>query len=591
MPLYTVDFETEAIVGNPTIDPPEPVGVAIKHEDHPGQYFPMNEDTAHILRALWDDPDAELLFHNAPFDLCVAEKHLGLKMPPWERVHDTMFLLYLRDPYSHSLSLKPSAERYLNVPPDEQDRLKEWILTHVREAKEKDWGAYIARAPFEIVEPYAIGDVDRTKALYDHLLPDINLEPYNRERELMPILIRATQKGIRVDRERLLKDYPIWCGWLDWVTHLIRVRLESPSLNPGSGPQLAAALDRLDLVTEWKLTPTGRKSTKKEYLLDSIKDPNLLAMLLYRSTLDTCLGTFYLSWIDKSEQDGRVHPNWNAIRSTEGRRKGTRTGRLSSDNPNFQNVPTEFSFEIPEGLPPLPQMRDYVLPEEGHVWLKRDFSSQEIRILAHFEDGTLMEAYIDDPGMDPHALAQELMLQATYVEYPRKAVKITAFLIVYGGGIPALSQQLHRPPDEAAKLRSAYYNAFPGVKTLGNDTKRRGDSGQPIQTWGGRLYYAEPSKIINGYYRDFGYKLLNYLIQGSAADQTKQCLIDWHNARPEEDIFMATVHDEINISVPIERKEEGMRVLREAMDQKLFDVPMRSEGFCGTTWHQLEGMD
>lgn len=101
------------------------------------------------------------------------------------------------------------------------------------------------------------------------------------------------------------------------------------------------------------------------------------------------------------------------------------------------------------------------------------------------------------------------------------------------------------------------------------------------------MYYREPSKVVNGRKMDFSYKLLNYLIQGSSADQTKQCLIDWIGAKPDSHIFLATVHDELNISVPKEEWESGMELLKRYMNQDLFDVPMRSEGFYGDNWYDL----
>jgi DNA polymerase I-like protein with 3'-5' exonuclease and polymerase domains len=105
----------------------------------------------------------------------------------------------------------------------------------------------------------------------------------------------------------------------------------------------------------------------------------------------------------------------------------------------------------------------------------------------------------------------------------------------------------------------------------------------PITTWGGRKYYKEPHAE-----RDLSYKLLNFLVQGSAADQTKQSLIDWDNERAPEDMLLASVHDEINISVPIDRADDGMRRLRLAMNKDRFDVPFLSEGYAGLNWSEIE---
>ena len=166
--MITLDFETEAIEGNPLASPPRPVGLAIWWPSGIKEYITDEQ----AMRDNWNaalNSTHDLLFHNAPFDLSVGCEWLGGEWPNWRRVHDIMYLLFLADPYAWSLSLKPSAERYLNEPPEEQDLLKEWILANVPSAKKSDWAAYICLAPEEIVRPYAIGDVVRTKRLYDFL--------------------------------------------------------------------------------------------------------------------------------------------------------------------------------------------------------------------------------------------------------------------------------------------------------------------------------------------------------------------------------------------------------------------------------------
>jgi DNA polymerase I-like protein with 3'-5' exonuclease and polymerase domains len=370
----------------------------------------------------------------------------------------------------------------------------------------------------------------------------------------------------------------------------IREATKSPNLNPGSNDELALALRSSGLITGFIQTPGGKDSVAKKNLLAVCRDKELLNLLNYRGTLETCLNTFMLPWLEQSYEDGRVHSQWNQVRGFEsGRKRGTRTGRLSSNDPNLQNPPNDFSSILPiDGLPSLPTLRSYLLPEEGHKWLKRDFSSQEIRILAHYEDATLLEAYQANPSLDPHSHAKQLMQEATGNDYPRKNVKITAFTVVYGGGGGKIAQTLGIPTAEGYAIKDAYLRAFPGIRELGRDTSYAGRSGAGITTWGGRHYLAEPPKMINGQYRDFNYKLMNYLIQGSAADQTKQCLNEWYDMKDPATVFLATVHDEINCSAPVEISEREMAVLKAAMDQPLFDSPSQSEGFFGDNWAECK---
>jgi DNA polymerase-1 len=501
-----------------------------------------------------------------------------------------MYLLYLADPYAPTLSLKPSAERYLGVVPEERDALTEWILSHVPEATRKSAGAYIVRAPVELIAPYAIGDVTRTLGIYEHLIDKVPLGAYDRERQLMPTLLEATRRGVRVNRPALEATLEASIAALDAADARVRAMLAAPGLDVSNGPALADALAAKGIVTEFIPTPGGARSVSKENLARVIKDPVILSLLQYRSSLSTCISTFMTGWLNLSAADGRLHPEWNQVRTNEdGKRYGTRTGRLSCSNPNLQNVPTEFDQEIPEGLPDLPFMRQFLLPEEGHFWLKRDFSGQELRWAAHFEDGPLLAAYQANPSLDPHQLTKERILEMLGKDFDRKHVKITGFQIIYGGGVPAISMNVGCSRAEAAEFKAAYFMAMPGIEELAKDTSRMGRAGEPITTWGGRKYYKEVSDKFPD--RDFSYKLLNYLIQGSASDQTKQAIIDWSSTRFCESRFLATVHDEINISVPMDEWEVHMEHLRETMDAPRGDCPMKSEGFVGVNWHEIEACE
>ena len=591
--MLTLDFETEAIVGNLIVHPPRPVGLAVTFDDMHSEYITEWEHMWRFWLSAINGKE-DLCFHNAPFDLRVGQEAFGTPFPPWERIHDTMYLLYLKDPHADSLSLKPSADRYLDLPPEEQDDLKAWILTHVPQSKASDWGAYICEAPESLVAPYAKGDTLRTRLLFDELRGAVPEEPYNRERELMPYLVQSTLQGIRCNRPHLEATLEAAQAAQGRCEDLIRGKLGQPNLNPHSGPELARALqDSTCIRTDigWPTTPTGKMSTARDNLIMMIEDPELLNLLVYTGAMQTCIGTFLDPWLRKSEATGRLHPNWNQIRTTHGGKssKGTRTGRLSSDDPNFQNVPNPFGFDLPEGLVAMPNLREFILPEEGHVWLKRDWSGQEMRILAHFEDGPLAEAYRADPDLDPHGMVKEMIYVMFAKDFPRRFVKETGFGAIYGMGAPGLAQKIGGiSVSEAQDLQDGFYAALPGVKELQKGTKRRGRSGQCITTWGGRQYYAETPRVIKGAYRSFEYKLTNYLIQGSAADQAKQCLIDWFKNKPNQDVFMATVHDEINISAPEEEKHRAMSTLKDYMNQDYFDVPMRSEPFMGPNWGSLE---
>lgn len=633
----TIDFETHGIEGRPKY-PPIPVGVSIKYPGKKAKYWAWGHPTGNNcsfgeakseLAKAWAHKDG-ILCQNAKFDVDVAECHFNFKPLPWDKVHDTLFLLFLDDPHQIELGLKPSAERLLGLPPEEQDAVGEWLIANqpvpgvrISRSKQSDhyFGRYIALAPGDLVGKYANGDVERTEAIFQLLWQKTvdreMLVAYDRERKLAPILLRMERRGVPVDHKRLRADvdnYNEWRTKLDaWIIKTIKAPAD---INLDSGAQLvdamvAAKKANPDLMPR---TPTGKFQTNKEALLLGVTDKVLLAVLKYRTQLKTCLGTFMEPWLATADASGGlIYTTWNQTKSTEsGGAVGTRTGRLSS-TPNFQNIPKEFNpifahdeadpakaKKLPKcpfkDLPPLPLVRSYVVPFKGHVFVDRDYSQQEPRILAHFDGGQLMDTYLANPWVDFHDYAKaELEKMGKF--YDRKPVKNTNLGLIYGMGVGKLAQKNDMSVEEASELKKAILVLYPGLKAMYQDMKVRAKSKQPIRTWGGREYYCEEPKLIDGRIREFDYKLVNVLIQGSAADCTKEAIIRFDDAvtaagRQDDWFLLLNVHDQLTASVPTKDKREAMEVLRVQMESVEFDVPILSEGsVSATNWAELKDYD
>jgi DNA polymerase I-like protein with 3'-5' exonuclease and polymerase domains len=151
---------------------------------------------------------------------------MGIAFP--RKWHDTLLLAYLHSPDEHTYALKPMSEKFLKMRPEERDEVREWILANIKEAKKSTWGAFIAFAPVATVGPYAIGDVERTWRMFQFLAPTIFDQmpaPYNRERRLLPHLVAAERRGIRVDRELLQQWEVELTGALYRVEHRQRRRV------------------------------------------------------------------------------------------------------------------------------------------------------------------------------------------------------------------------------------------------------------------------------------------------------------------------------------------------------------------------------
>lgn len=627
-----VDFETEGIERRPNY-PPVPGGVAIQlpgerkstyyawnHHDKNGKPLDNNttkEQVARRLRDIWRSK-MPVAFMHGKFDMDVAEVHFGLPLLPWERYHDVEYLLFLFDPHAKELALKPSAERILGIPPEERNLLEDWIITNIPEARKKpsEWGAFIIQAPVKIAGPYANGDNFRTKKLLKRLLPEIlkrNMGPgYDRERRIMPIFLKNERVGIRADLERMEKDYVTYLAARERAANWLRKTLKAPDLNLDADKDVGEVLNREGIVTEWTWTKGGhgrapqRSVSKKTMTLDKFHNAKVALTFGYYNRLGTCLSMFFEPWIRMaSEARGYVHPTTNQTRQDRnGGNVGTRTGRPSCDNPNFYNVPKNFEdkddgYKHPvfhKNLPPLPLMRQYLLPDKGQTWIHRDFNQQELRMTAHFEDGGLAAKYCAEPRyredgefcFDIHSEVQSAIKEIAGLMVSRGGTKIVNFADLYGRGITTLAEALHVSRKEAEAIRAAKNAFMPGVSTLTALVKARGGQGFPIRTWGGREYFVEPPRYVEKYKRvmDFAYKLLNYLVQGSCADVTKEAIIRYDAHPKRRARFLVTVYDELNASSPVPRKD--MPVLREVMEGIECDVPLLSDGKHGPNWGALQ---
>lgn len=572
----TIDFETEAIS---SALPPRPVGVAIKF-DHDTSYYYTNLDHAkHVISSALDVGYIPI-FHNAAFDTAIMKVYWNIDVREFE---DTLYLVFLHNPFG-KLALKEASEIILEWPPEERDLVKEWILRRVPKATKSNWGGFICKAPSELVAPYACGDVDRTWALFCRLRDFTQNEPYLRETALMPYLRDNTLRGVKIDEERLSNDIVNYEQVLINTDNYIFKMLSAKPFNINSGEELANALEKSGMQCNWVYTEkSGKRSTSADNLKLAITDAHVLEVLDYRNKLYGFLNTYMKSWAAKLI-NGRIHFGWNQVRNYERKDvKGTRTGRATTV-PSIVNIPN--LFDVPEGFYALPNVKSYILPDEGQLVLKRDFASQELRILAHFEDDILQEAYIKEPNLDMHAKVAQIINKVTGNKLgedfstARRIAKTIAFSILYGQGISELAKKLQIGYNEAANLKAAYYTAIPGIKVIQQQIKAEFKEEKPIATLGGRHYNKEPHPT-----RDLTYKGLNYLIQGSGADLTKQAVLDYCRAKKDGNLLMV-VYDDITITGTLEE----MEILKQAMEESLKDklkVPILSDGYTGPNYGQL----
>lgn len=612
MKPIVVDFETEPIQPRPHY-PPRPVSVALwepgrKPEfwawGHPEGNNCTRDQIRRRLRSAWNDPRG-LLFHAALFDLDVGETHLGLRLPPWHRIHDSAAALFLADPNAEALALKPAAEAYLGWPQEDQEPLKRWILAHVPEARRRpsQWEAWISRLPGTLAAGRALGDIRRTRALWERAYEPS--EPYDRERRLIPVLLGMERRGVPVDVPGLERDAREGRRQLDAVDRWLRQRLRAPYLEPDKREQLADALEDAHLVDEWLMTapskrhPEGSRMTGWEALREVCKDRAVVDVLRYRGILRTQVRTFAEPWLAQArETGGRVYVRFNPVRAASAMRRkqvGARTGRLSS-TPNLMNVSEAQPVLVrSEGaiaraekraetllVPPracrLLDIRSRVRAPRGRLLGDHDYNQQELRNLAHLAGGPLADAYRREPRTDAHGFVHGIVVPAIGRELSRRNVKAVDFGVLFGEGVGLLAQKLHCERALAQEIRAACKRAL-GAESLDRKLKAQGY----CVTIGGRYCPVEPPSVVHGRLRTWEYKLLNTVIQGSAADQIKEAMIRVAEAYPE--ILLFSVHDELVWEVPSREARSLVAPIARIMEEAfILDVPVIADGKVGRTW-------
>jgi DNA polymerase I-like protein with 3'-5' exonuclease and polymerase domains len=604
-----LDFETHPIIDGRL--PPKPVGLAYAMDDGPVRYIgrhkngePRAREMRGALLKAWHDPQSALIGHGIAFDLAVARHHLDLPSPR-AQVHDTMVQAFLLDPFARDLGLKEICQRY-GIAPKERDALREYLQKHHGVRASVRWGREIHRAPDSRIAPYAKADVRITRTLYrrqtaqllalrpsdPRIRADAVMTAYRRECDLLLVLVEMRLAGLPIDESGLRVACERWTLELHACERWLRERLGFGIDDKLTRAQkVMAAAEARGLVTRAPRTEKGNYQSNLEALEASDLDRTFLAVWRARMQRQKAISTYALPWLLALEAngDGRLHCEWLGTRGTEaGRRWGARTGRMAS-SPNLQNIPKamEVEYETPPELKlgPPPQLRQFIRPPVATVILQRDYSQQELRVLAHYEDGDLRKLYMREPRADVHEHTRLLIQSRAGLILKRDQTKTTGFSILYGTGVRGLARRLKVSEDEATDIRRAYYRALPGIKTVDGGLRKLAAEGKPYWTWGGRPYHVETTKeTFEGWghtsvvTRTWEYKALNYLIQGSSADCTKEAMLRYWRHPERRGQLVSSIHDELWVLCSEAEASAEMDLLRQCMESVEFSVPMLTDG-------------
>lgn len=232
---------------------------------------------------------------------------------------------------------------------------------------------------------------------------------------------------------------------------------------------------------------------------------------------------------------------------------------------------------------PMPQVRKYLLPDEGNVFVGADYAAQEMRLLAHFAGGGLLDKLVESPREDVH------MIAANIAGITRKVAKTLGFAVLYGAGVGKIAESLYISVADAENVKKQYLQAMPEIKNLSKEVQSHGRMNQPITTLGGREYYVEKPKVMEGRFRSFEYKLVNYLIQGSAADETKQAMLAYCQ-QTKHGRLTFSVHDELVIQCKPEHVDAERELLLHCMTSSFADIldcPMVADATVGASFAEL----
>ena len=522
-------------------------------------YLPISEDDgvgdgSDELREALLNADA-LVFHNASFDILmlVAAGVVTLDEILSKEIHDTELLARVVNSREPNYRLKSLAAKYVDADAaDGEKAVREILLSMgiIRRIDQRDFvsGAYYEawRASPQTLEDYAKKDTrityDLFATLYEKATED-NLEVYELERRLLPVIVRMEHRGIRIDADRVADLLGV--HEVEYQQALEQLyEYNGEPFNPDSKTELLPYLDDAGVTLTAK-TESGEIRVDKGVLSRWEHLPEVKTLLDYRQH-EKFLTTYLRPMNDKE----RVHPRFIQC--------GAWTGRMSCREPNFQNIPVRSG----------PELRSMIVPNDGMVLVVADYSSIELRLLAYYmaDDGLWDIIKEGDPFI---WLGEQIYGTPDMDQWPvkRQNLKNGFYAMTYGAGGPKLASTIGggMTADEGRALRKSM------ERSLGaNYSVLWGRLRKAVAQRGYVKTLARRTQLVP---KDKSYVALNALIQGSSADVMKQGMVNAEQALAYYDGYpILTVHDEVVAEFPEANAEHGLAVLRNAMEQAALDL-------------------
>ena len=552
----------------------ELVGLSFAVKEFEAFYVPIpaNREEAlqivNIFKPVYESEEILKVGQNLKYDLEVLRNYsIELKGKMW----DTMIAHYLIQPELHH-NMDYMAEIYLN-----------YQTIHIDELigpKGKNQKSMRSLLPSQVYE-YAAEDADITLRLKNKLEPELKKAEcedlfYNIEMPLMPVLAEMEMNGVCLDTESLAETSKQFTNRMNEIEARI-YELAGERFNIASPKQVGEILfDKLKIVEKAKKTKTGQYVTSEEVLQQLRNKHEIVADILEHRGLKKLIGT-YIDALPKliNPKTGHIHTSFNQTI--------TATGRLSSSDPNLQNIPIRGE----DGK----EIRKAFIPETGCLFFSADYSQIELRVMAHLSQDVNMVRVFSE-GKDLHAATAANIYKKPIEEVTRDErtkSKRANFGIIYGITVFGLAERLDIPRDEAKMLIDGYFETFPQVHDYMEKSKEVAREKGYVTTLFGRRRYLPDINSHNATVRGFAERnAINAPIQGTAADIIKVAMIRIFKRFKAEGIkskMILQVHDELNFSVYPEEKEKVEGIVLEEMQNALnLSVPLVADSGFGKNW-------
>ena len=576
-PLFAFDTETTSL----NYLDARLVGLSFAIEPGTAAYLPLAHDyigapeqldfdnTLSLFKPLLEDSEQHKVGQNLKYDRHILLNH-GIDLQGIE--HDTMLESYVLDSTATRHDMDSLAEKHLGR-----------TTIHFEDIAGKGKKQLtFNEIDLEQAGPYAAEDADITIQLHQTLYPQLEATPTllsvyrSLEMPLLPVINTLERNGVNIDIWMLQQQS-------DQLAHQINKAeqqahaIAEETFNLGSPKQLGAILyDKLELPV-LKKTPKGQPSTAESVLQDLADDGYELPQVImaYRSL--SKLKSTYTDRLPEqvNKSTGRIHTSYHQA--------VTATGRLSSSDPNLQNIP----IRSEEGR----KIREAFVAPEGYAILAADYSQIELRIMAHLsQDAGLLSAFAAGEDIHRHTASEIFNVNLDDVtDDQRRSAKAINFGLIYGMSAHGLSKQLGIDRTQAADYMNVYFERYPGVKNYMNTTRDQAKQDGYVETLFGRRLYLPEINSSNGMRRQYAERTaINAPMQGTAADIIKRAMIaiqTWLASEPTDIRMIMQVHDELVFEVPTEQLSTAQETIEGYMEKAAdLAVPLEVGTGTGINW-------